>query len=100
MKTYVLDFAEDWAPVAVDERELEQFYSDTVPTGGPALAEVREHVIAALVRTKQSTLAAPTPPIDLHLLYTLDDFVELPVGWPKQLAGTRYVSATEAVEHF
>jgi hypothetical protein len=99
VNTYVLDFAEDWAPTAVDEREVEQFYADTAPPGGPPLEDVREHVIAALVRTKLSVLAAPTPAIDLHLLYTLDDFVELRRGGPKELAGSRYWTATEAVEH-
>jgi hypothetical protein len=99
VRTYVLDFAEDWAPTAVDEREVEQFYAATAPPGGPPLEDVREHVIAALVRTKQSVLTAPTPAIDLHLLYTLDDFVELHRGGPKELADGRYWTATEAVEH-
>ena len=54
---------------------------------------------AALTRTKQTLLVSPSPPIDLHLLYTLDDFVELHRGGPKELAGTRYWTATEAVQH-
>lgn len=99
MKTYVLDFAEDWAPTAVDEREIEQYFADTAPPGGPRLEDVREHVIAALMRTRQSVLSASSPAVDLHLLYTLADFVELQRGGPKELAGTRYWTATEAVEH-
>jgi hypothetical protein len=99
VNTYILDFAEDWAPTAVDEREVEQFYADTAPPGGPPLADVREHVIAALVQTKQSVLASARPALDLHLLYTLDDFVELHRGGPKELADGQYWTATEAVEH-
>jgi hypothetical protein len=99
VKTYVLDFDRDRAPIAVDERELAQFYAATSPPGGPPLDEVREHVIAALRRTKESALAVTTSKLDLHLLHTLDDFIELNRGGPKELAGTRFWTATEAVEH-
>ncbi len=96
MNEYVLDFAEEWAPDVVDERELEQFYAETAPAGAPGLADVREHVIAAFVRTRSPQLIAASPPIELELLARLDEF--LPVK-PSELVGSRFWSATEAVAH-
>lgn len=96
MKEYILDFAEDWAPKPVDERELEAFYAATVPAGGPALADIRDHVIAALERTKSPQVIAPSPPIELELLAALDEFLETR---PSAMLGAHFWSATDAVAH-
>jgi len=80
--TYLLDFAEDWAPVAVDERELEH---------------VPDHPIAAIVPPAQLA----SPPKGFHLLATLEDFAVLPEGAPRprDLLGERYWQASDAVVH-
>lgn len=81
--TYLLEFAEDWAPVAFDERAVEH---------------VPDHPIATIAPPSQ---LAPPPPKGFHLLATLDDFAVLPDGAPRprDLADGRYWQAADAVVH-
>lgn len=70
--TYRLEFAEDWAPVAVDERALEQ---------------IGDHPIAVI--TRPTGLA---PAVTLDLVASLD----LPAA--RELVGDHYWPAAEAIE--
>ncbi|MEO8553776.1 MAG: hypothetical protein ABI678_27575 [Kofleriaceae bacterium] len=83
--TYLLDFAEDWAPVAFDERAVEH---------------VPDHPIAAIVPPVPGQLAPP-PRKGFHLLATLEDFAGLPDGAPRprDLLGERYWPAVDAIVH-